>query len=167
MDCTKIEAMLSDFVEGTLSPSQNQNVLDHLKECGHCRRLKEKIEDIVFLAGELQEDIPFFLKNRLYNIPETDQELFPKLQWLKWVAAAVGTLVLFLNLFYFTNIYPPANRALHILVAKVEGFAVETGAFLGRITGSKDRYFLGLFQNDEEKESTTEELSEIEGGNNG
>jgi hypothetical protein len=82
---------------------------------------------------ELQEEIPFFLKNRLLYMPESQAAIHSKAPVLRWVAAMIGTLILFLNLFYFTNILPPANKALHTLVAQIEKFAVQTEAFLDRL----------------------------------
>ena len=73
-----------------------------------------------------------------YNIFEENQKEETRDVYLKWVAAAVGTVILFLNLFYFTNILPSANKILHVAVARVERFVVEAGAFIQTIRESKN-----------------------------
>ena len=66
--------------------------------------------------------------------------LFPK-----WLAAAVGTIILFLNLFYFTNIFPPVNREVHSVVSSMERFFVKTGGWFEKIKESKDLLFFTFF----------------------
>jgi hypothetical protein len=127
----------------------------HLEQCGSCSRLKEKVEELMYAFPDLEEEVPFFLKNRLHYIPESQQVIeMPesRFYYLKWVAAAIGTFVLFLNLFYFTNIYPPANRFLHTAVSKIETFTVETGAFFERLKESKNFVVFSFLKGDSDDE---------------
>lgn len=144
MDCKTVEGYLSRFIENDVTPSQQQEIANHLKTCEKCRNLKEKIEYVLNLYPELEEDVPFFLRNRLYNIMDLSKESYVQAGYIRWVAAAVGTVVLFLNLFYFTNIYPSANRVLHLTVAEIQKFVVETGAFFEKIKESKNNFLFGF-----------------------
>ena len=49
----------------------------------------------------------------------------------------IGAPLLFLNLFYFTNIYPSANRVLHRTVSKIETFVIEAKVFIEQLGGSE------------------------------
>lgn len=149
MDCIKVEDILSDYLENEISEDLHKEVSLHLETCASCMALKEKIEELVNFFPELEEDVPFFLKNRLYYIPESQEEddyTDAKYSYLRWVAAVIGTFVLFLNLFYFTNLYPPANRTLHSVVSKVKGITVDTGEFFQEVADSKGMSLLNIFK---------------------
>jgi hypothetical protein len=105
------------------------------------------MEELIFSLSELQEEVPFFLKNRLYNIPETIEKKVPAgtIYFPKWLAAAVGTVILFLNLFYFTNVFPSVNREMHSLVSSVEKFVVRSGGWFEKIRESKELFFFTFF----------------------
>jgi predicted anti-sigma-YlaC factor YlaD len=160
MDCQRVEDLISSYIENDLSPELYREVSLHLEQCQHCQQLKETIEDIITTFPDLEEDVPFFLKNRLYYIPESQEVLAERIEskfyFLKWLAAAIGTVVLFLNLFYFTNIYPPAKRLLHSVVAQVKTFTVETGAFIDEVKESDGTALLTLLK----KENTAERKAE-------
>lgn len=145
MNCKKVEDLLSDYIENDLSEEVRKEVSLHLDECENCRRLKEKMEEMIYSFNDLEEDVPFFLKNRLLYIQESQEEEQSRQYYLTWVAAVIGTIILFLNLFYFTNIYPPANKALHGVTARIETIAVETEAFFERLNASKDLIIYTLF----------------------
>ena len=68
--CRDMEAWLSAYLENDLSSRDAAEIEQHLAECADCRAKKEKMEELIFSLSELQEEVPFFLKNRLYNIPE-------------------------------------------------------------------------------------------------
>ena len=108
----------------------------------------------------LEEEVPFFLKNRLYYIPESQDILAEppesSFYYLKWLAAAIGTVAMLLNLFYFTNIYPPAKRLLHTVVAQMKTFTVETGAFIDEVKASDGAALLSLLK----KEAAADRLAE-------
>ncbi len=145
--CRDIESLLSAYLENELSKKESDNVAEHLNLCPECLQKKEKMEEIIFKLSDLQEEVPFFLKNRLYNIPETIEKRIPaKIHYFpKWLAAAVGTIVLFLNLFYFTNIFPPVNREMHSFVYSIEKFVAKTGGWLEKVKESKDLLFFTFF----------------------
>lgn len=124
---------MSRYVENDLDKETNTQISLHIKQCDNCRLLKEKLEELMDTLPELEEEIPFYLKNRLLYLPESQAATHTKAPVLRWVAAMIGTMILFLNLFYFTNILPPANKVLHTLVAQIEKFAVQTEALLDRL----------------------------------
>lgn len=145
--CKEIESLLSAYLENDLSPAESENIAKHLASCSHCLVLKEKMEEILLKLSDLQEEVPFFLKNRLFNIPEiSEKKKVTKIIYLpKWLAAAVGTIILFLNLFYFTNIFPPVHRELHSVVGSIETFVVQTGGWFEKIKESKDLFLFTFF----------------------
>ncbi len=145
--CREIEAWLSAYLENDLPREDAADVEEHLRGCAVCRARKERVEDLLVSLPELQEDVPFFLKNRLYNIPDiVEKEIAVRRHYFpKWLAAAVGTVVLFLNLFYFTNVFPAANRRMHALVSSVERVAVRTGGWLEKFKESKELIFFTFF----------------------
>jgi predicted anti-sigma-YlaC factor YlaD len=150
--CKEIESLLSAFLENELSAAEAGRIAHHLAECPNCRAIKEKLEELLLKMSDLQEEVPFFLKNRLYNIPEFSAESRRgKIVYLpKWLAAAAGTIILFLNLFYFTNIFPLANRQMHALVGTVESFVVKTGGWIEKIKESKDLLVFTFFSKKED-----------------
>lgn len=145
--CRDIEAWFSAYLENDLPREAAAEVEAHLGECADCRARKEKMEELLFSLADLQEEVPFFLKNRLYNIPEAVEKKGRErvVRFPVWLAAAVGTIVLFLNLFYFTNVFPPANRRMHALVSSAEKFVVRTGGWLEKVKESKELLFFTFF----------------------
>ena len=150
-------------------------VHDHIQACPDCQQLLERMEKVIYLCGDLSEDVPFFLKNRLYNIAEAEEPSPPAISErtaivLKWAVAMVGSLVLLLNLLYFTSIVPSANRFLHLAVSRIQTMAVEAGAYMERISESDRNPFLGLFKT-RDKEMTVDnvfpDVPNHEGGKNG
>ena len=162
MDCKNFEILVSRYLENEVSRDLYDEISRHLKVCSRCRNLKEKVESNLNVLPELEEDIPFYLKNRLYYIPESEEVMVSKRVYFKWVAAIVGTIVLFMNLFYFTNIFPSANRTLHLFVSKIEILAVETVAFFEKIKDSKGN-LLSVF----EKSTKEEKIDKNEKNNKG
>ena len=107
MDCQRVEDLISMYIENELSKELHREISLHLEKCPLCRQLKEKIEELMGAFPGLEEEVPFFLKNRLYYIPESQEILEERIEsryyYMKWLAAAIGTVVLFLNLFYFCS----------------------------------------------------------------
>ena len=141
MKCQDVENLLSQYIENDLSKDDYNIISTHLKTCKPCQQLKDSIEQLISSLPDLEEDVPFFLKNRLYYIPEslkTERER----NWshFKWIAATVGSIILFLNLFYFTDIYPSANKVLHTVVSDIQRIAVETGSFFEKIKETRELY---------------------------
>lgn len=146
--CKEIESMLSAYLENELPPAQSAIIARHLAACPYCLNLKEKMEEILLKMADLQEEVPFFLKNRLFNIPEiSEKKKFARtIYFPKWLAAAAGTVILFLNLFYFTNIFPAVNREMHAVVGSIETFVVQTGGWFEKIKESKDLLLFTFFK---------------------
>ena len=174
--CREIESLLSAYLENELSKEEAESVAGHLKECPDCLNKKETIEELIYKLADLQEEVPFFLKNRLYNIPEVDEKRKPAnlFYFPKWLAAAVGTVILFLNLFYFTNIFPPANREMHSFVYSVEKLVVRTGGWFEKIKESKELLFFTFFnkktadlKNERKVQNLAVEKDFDKGGKNG
>ncbi|MBN2400647.1 hypothetical protein EH223_09645 [candidate division KSB1 bacterium] len=174
--CKEIESRLSAYLENELSPAESGNIERHLSECPRCLHLKEKMEEILLKMSDLQEEVPFYLKNRLFNIPEiSEKRRFAKTVFFpKWLAAAIGTIILFLNLFYFTNIFPSVNREMHVVVGSIETFIVRTGGWFERVKESKDLILFTFFnkkasQTKNEKVSSDFNLNDglSKGGKNG
>lgn len=134
MECSRFEELLSDYIEGTLDDNTGRQMAAHIELCPQCRCLHEDLVSILSGSSQLEEEVPFFLRNRLYYIPEAysvEEDEHPAL-YMKWAAAMIATMILFFNLFYFTNIFPQANRTLHGLVSGIERIAVETEALFFR-----------------------------------
>lgn len=168
MNCKKVEDLLSAYIENDLSEEVRKEVSLHLEQCESCRQLKEKMEELIYSFNDLEEEVPFFLKNRILYIHESREDEQTKYYYLKWVAAVVGTIILFLNLFYFTNIYPPANRALHSLASQIEIIVVETEAFFERIKESKNLLIFSFFKKDRDNSNINKNnVIENNGGKNG
>ncbi|MBN1196309.1 MAG: zf-HC2 domain-containing protein [Candidatus Aminicenantes bacterium] len=175
MDCKLVEERISNYIENNLSATEMDAVREHIQSCGACRDLLERMERVLYLCEDLTEEVPFFLKNRLYNIAETRVAEEPAISGrtitvLKWAAAMVGTAVLLLNLLYFTSIVPPANRFLHLAVSRIETFVVEAGAYVERISESDRNPFLGLFMSPDKKIDADQPFPDgatNEGGKNG
>lgn len=175
MDCKWVEDNVSRYIENDLSASETQAIDAHIQSCPDCRQLLERMEKVMFLCGDLSEEVPFFLKNRLYNIIESQEPEAPAISErtavvLKWAVAMVGSLVLLLNLLYFTSIVPSANRFLHLAVSRIQTMAVEAGAYMERISESERNPFLGLFKTNEMEmnvDNVFPDAPNHEGGKNG
>jgi hypothetical protein len=145
MKCHEVENQISAYLENELPEELRRAFADHIEQCESCSRLYDKLESLIFELHDLEEEMPFHLRNRLYNLPLRLEPEAPRLgrwlqQWIspKWVAAAVGSIILSFNLLYFTNVLPPANRSLHLLTANVEKWAGEAGGFFEKVKESKD-----------------------------
>lgn len=146
MECRIVESLISAYLENDLDQEQLARVEIHLHDCPACMLLKIKMEGLISRLSDLEEEIPFFVKNRLYNIPEyIEKSRSSKIFFPKWVAAVMGSIILFVNLFYFTNLFPPANREIHSLVANVERMVVRTGGWIEKIKESKDFLIFTFF----------------------
>lgn len=175
MDCKLVEERISSYIENNLNAAEMDAVREHIESCEACRDLLERMERVLYLCEDLTEEVPFFLKNRLYNIAETRVAEEPAVSGrtvtvLKWAAAMVGAAVLLLNLLYFTSIVPPANRFLHLAVSRIETFVVEAGAYVERISESNRNPFLGLFMSPDQKIDMNQPFPDganHEGGKNG
>ncbi len=133
MDCIKTEELLSEYIEDELSEKLHLEIETHLEHCQSCNKLCNSLKEIINIGPKLQEDVPFYLKNRLLYIPELielQKEEPSTNQGLKFIAAMIGTAILLLNVFYFTNIYPEGNYFLHKTMSKIERFAIDTKEYV-------------------------------------
>jgi len=174
MECREIEELLSAYIEGKLAAVPRRAVDAHMLACPTCAGLRDSLIQLICDLPDLHEEVPFFLQNRLLQISERTERRRPHPFFFpKWVAATVGTLILFLNLFYFTNIFPLANRGLHSAVSKVEQLIAKTDGFLEKIKESKDMLLYTFFNKKPAEEKINEEKKGIslkaieQGGKNG
>lgn len=181
MDCTNVEELISEYIENELPRDVQQEISLHLETCESCRNVKEKIEELVYSFPELEEEVPFYLKNRLLYIPESQEdddnniiEMVDRSLFLKYMAAAIGGFLIMLNLFYFTNIYPAANRFLHSVVSGIETAAVRTEAIFERAQESKkviysslDPEFVGIEEEEKPMGKNIDKNKKKNGGKNG
>ncbi|MGE5343032.1 MAG: anti-sigma factor family protein [Candidatus Omnitrophota bacterium] len=155
MDCQQIEEFISMYIEDELPEDLHAEVSLHLRQCSECRKLKEKMEELICFFPELDEEVPFYLKNRLYYIPESqsvDYGRESRFNFIKWAAAMIGTMVLSLNIFYFTDIHPPTNYALHSVVSEIKVFSSDAGAFVSKVAESRGMFLLKIFKKDKESD---------------
>ncbi len=125
MLCNEIEELISDFIEDELDTELSRQVEEHLDSCESCSALRDEMEELMDSVQLLEEEVPFYLKNRLYNIPENEFiETGNSNMALKWIAAMIGTVVLLLNFFYFTKIYPEGHKRVRQGAAMIEKFMV-------------------------------------------
>ena len=158
MDCIKAEELLSDFIENELSEKLHLEVKEHLTQCQSCNKLSQSIKNLIINGSKLSEELPFYLKNRLLYIPELielKEEEPDSNQGIKFIAAMIGTVILLLNIFYFTNIYPKGHYFLHKTISKVERFAIDTKTYIFQKESIKNNFLISfldknLFSNYEE-----------------
>lgn len=158
MDCIETEELLSKYIENELKEKVNIDVEGHLKNCPSCNGLYKSLKILINDGSALSEEVPFFLKNRLLYIPELveNQEEEPASNLgLKFIAAMIGTFVLLLNIFYFTNIYPKGNYFLHKTMSKIERFALDTKEYVFQKESLKNNFVVAfidknIFNNDED-----------------
>jgi len=146
--CREIQELLASYIDRDLQPEIREEIDQHLPRCPECRALKQTMESLLERLPDLEEEIPFFLRNRLLNIP--DRKKAPNRAWTmvfmgKWAAALIGSVLLFLNLFYFTDIYPAANRTMHSVVSQMEKLVSQTGGFVEKVRESKNLLLFTFF----------------------
>lgn len=56
MRCEECVELITDYLDGALSPSDQVRFLDHLDRCDKCPRYLRQIERTIRLTGELRED---------------------------------------------------------------------------------------------------------------
>ena len=158
MDCIKTEELLSEYIENEGSEKQHLEIEKHLENCPSCRTLHKSLKNLIKNGSNLSEEVPFYLKNRLLYIPELielQEEEPPSNQGLKFIAAMIGTIILLLNIFYFTNIYPKGHYFLHKTISKIERFAIDTKEYVFQKDSIKNNFLVSfldknIFNTDEE-----------------
>lgn len=176
MKCNDVRELISQYIENNVDTRTHEMMSSHFQECDECRVFKETFLEIIDQMSDLEEDVPFFLRNRLLNLPERMEKR--KRQWFlfpKWAAAAVGTFILFFNLFYFTNIYPAANRGMHSFVADMGKIIDHTAGFVEKLKESKNILLFTFFnkrpleaqENTNHEASVSEDSLHLQGEKNG
>jgi len=111
VNCKRVQDVLSDYIEGSLSKETLQHVEDHIQACLTCRHLNESVRNTVHLLGSLSEISPSdtFEQNLRVKIrAERSREghriwnrmpSFPRLR--PWPALVVSMTLLAVGLFLF------------------------------------------------------------------
>jgi predicted anti-sigma-YlaC factor YlaD len=177
MRCDEARDLFLEYWEQLLSEELRKELRQHLQECRECALLFEQYGQVVTDLGELSSEPPFWVKFRLNNIYQEKKEFRRKrsggsLKFLmnKWVVAAVASVLILLNLFYFTNIFPPANRGMRTLVAGAEALWIKAEGFVERVKDSGNFIWLTIFGKNlfADNSATTEKLKGAnQGGQNG
>jgi len=147
MECKNIEELLSDYIEKELKKELELEVEKHLKNCNSCYELHISLRNLINTGPKISEEVPFYLKNRLMYIPELidlQEEKTSNSHNIKLIAAMVGIIVLLLNIFYFTNIYPQGNYFLHKTIAKIERFVVDTKEYVLKKESIKNNFLISF-----------------------
>jgi len=88
--CEKIEELLVDYADGQLSPSESNNVTEHLEKCENCRKILTALNKSLELAGVIWTDGLCEIK----EIRDPIHGKTRKIPWPKFAAAAAGIIFL-------------------------------------------------------------------------
>ena len=96
--CADIEALLCDYVDGTLPSAQRSVVEQHLSGCEACREFAHDASGAVeFISrAAVVEPPPELLTRLLFQLPDVKQELKPN--WLRrtfgsWLSGFVAPVL--------------------------------------------------------------------------
>ncbi len=68
MDCHELEANLTEFLEGELSPQEEKAAVEHLATCQHCETVLAETKAVVATAAEHgQEELDPQTRQRLFQ----------------------------------------------------------------------------------------------------
>jgi anti-sigma factor RsiW len=69
LTCKELVELVTDYLDGALSPSERERFEEHLTNCRGCRAYVEQIRTTVRLAGKITEDnIPTDAKDALLQL---------------------------------------------------------------------------------------------------
>jgi len=69
MKCEKIEHLLAEYVDGTLSPAENAQVQEHLEQCSECAELVAELQKVVSMVRSLPEqDAPPDMADNIFAV---------------------------------------------------------------------------------------------------
>ncbi len=164
MECKDIELLVSDYIENNLKKVERKAFEKHLKVCNKCKEFVNEFQDMRYELQELKREVNFIQKNKLYVIFDNnfDKKDESNYGFLKWVGLAAAIIILFFNLFYFTNIVPTMNKKTHLLVSKIEKTVIKTFSYIRILTNPEDFAYM-LSKKYEDKETKKEKI----GGKNG
>lgn len=60
-DCKRISELISDYVDGTVSPADERLVSEHIAACEDCKRAVARTRMLVSQLGGLKAEVPFDL----------------------------------------------------------------------------------------------------------
>lgn len=147
MTCQRIEGLLSDYLEGALTPAKRAEVEAHLASCPDCAELAAVMKDAMAAAASFPEVEPSeALFARLYAIPEEKREkrglVRPVFEWLtrpalQPVYAAVTAFVAVLTFVLFhpegQGIRKKLDIGLHRGLGTVEKLYADAGTIKGQV----------------------------------
>ncbi len=152
MNCDQIRELFLEFYEHQLSEKEEREFRNHLADCSNCQELFDAYQQTVSDLGELKREPPFWVKFRLNNLYLDYQPVKTKRRSKhlniflnKWVVAVAATLIILVNLFYFTNIFPPANRSLRLAVASVESLLGKAESLFEQVKDSGNFIWISIF----------------------
>lgn len=58
MECKRVLEILSDYVDGELSPDQCQQIQEHLEDCPECHDFVETFRESLELTHNLDKKLP-------------------------------------------------------------------------------------------------------------
>jgi predicted anti-sigma-YlaC factor YlaD len=67
LPCAIFVEMVTDYLDGTISPDMRARVEDHLSICPGCTSILEQIRHVIKLAGQLSEE-------DVVALPDADRE---------------------------------------------------------------------------------------------
>jgi len=167
MDCNSVEELLSRYIENDLNKKTHNEMTDHFKNCQSCNNLLKDIKELIYKTSELEEELPFYIKNRLLYIPESieiENNNEQPFKYIKLIAASLGGIILMLNIFYRTNVFPEANYFLHKTVSKIERFVVETKSFVFQKENTDQNYILSFLDSNLVSDDKENSFFEIKDG---
>lgn len=96
MNCTRLEELIDDFVDGQLPEDERRDVERHLAGCPKCRRAVEQLRAIVEKAAALPREIapPRDLMPGIRRVVEGAGEQRASATWMKWAGVAASVIIL-------------------------------------------------------------------------
>jgi len=120
--CKDIKEMLVDYTDGQLSPSESNEVAEHLAECENCRRTLEALRRSLELAGVIWAD----------GLAETKEISVPilgkirKVRWPRYAAVAAGILLVLTTSIVWRALVRPVKKELTF--TEIEREIIESGS---------------------------------------
>jgi anti-sigma factor RsiW len=95
MNCTHLEELINDYVDGQLSEDEWHDVEQHLKGCAACRRSLEQLRGLVDQAAALPKEIPPSrdLLPGIRRVVEAAGAPQARGAWMWWASLAASVLV--------------------------------------------------------------------------
>lgn len=96
MNCTRMEELIDDFVDGRLPEGDRREVEEHIEHCAACRRAVEQLRSLVKRAAALPQEIQP-ARDLLPGIRRAvEQRPAPPASrsWIGWAALAASVLLL-------------------------------------------------------------------------